>query len=106
MDDIVVNKAAIERCVQRVREEHAGDDSVLARDSVDDMHEPVSLRLSVFPTLRSITGSFHSQLDFCRDVTETRVIAELDQLAPLSVVRHPHEILIGKRDAARYVGHT
>ena len=33
MDDIVINKAAaIERCAQRVREEHAGDDSVLERD--------------------------------------------------------------------------
>lgn len=33
MDDVVLNKAAaIERCVRRVREEHAGDDSVLERD--------------------------------------------------------------------------
>lgn len=33
MDDVVLNKAAaIERCVHRVREEHAGDDSALERD--------------------------------------------------------------------------
>lgn len=30
MDDVVLNKAAIvERCIQRIREEHAGDDAVL-----------------------------------------------------------------------------
>ncbi len=33
MDDVIVNKvAAIERCIRRVREEHAGDDTVLERD--------------------------------------------------------------------------
>src|SRR5204862_3354274 len=33
MDDVVLNKAAIiERCVRRVREEHAGDDRRLTED--------------------------------------------------------------------------
>jgi len=33
MDDVVLNKVSvIERCLARVREEHGGDDGVLARD--------------------------------------------------------------------------
>ena len=35
MDDVVLNKvASIERCVRRVHEEHAGDDTVILREII------------------------------------------------------------------------